>query len=35
MRSPGPLRKRGSVAAERGIVHLVKHDSEEGGGVIG
>jgi len=34
-RSPGPLGERGNVVAEGGIVHLVKHDSQEGGGLIG
>jgi len=34
MRSAGPLRKRGDVATKRGIVHLVKHDSQESGGLI-
>jgi hypothetical protein len=31
----GPLGKRGSVATKRGVVHLVKDDSEESGGLIG
>jgi hypothetical protein len=35
MRRAGPLRKRGSVATERGVVHSVKDDSEESDGVIG
>jgi hypothetical protein len=31
----GPLGKRGSFATKRGVVQLVKDDSEESGGVIG
>ena len=34
MRSAGPLGKRRNVATKRSIVHLVKHDSQESGGLI-
>ena len=34
-RSAGPLGERGNVATEYGVVHLVQHDSEESGGLIG
>jgi len=34
-RGAGPLKERGNVATERGIVHLVKHDSEESHGLVG
>jgi len=34
VRSAGPLRERGNIATEHGVVHLVKHDPEESGGLI-
>jgi hypothetical protein len=34
-RTSPPLRKRGSVATKRGVVHRVKDDSEEGDGLVG
>ena len=35
MRRAGPLRKRGNVATERGVVHLVEEHSNESGGLVG
>ena len=34
MRNTGPLRKRGGVCAKPNVVHLVKEDPEENGGLI-
>ena len=35
MRSASPLGERGNIAAKHSVVHLVQHDSEESGSLIG